>query len=302
MSEGAVDTGQTNMGDAAVAGPAPESTGTAQDTTTTSSDWRSELPPDLQNNPSIASTPDVATLAKRVVDLEKVAVGTEKIARPREGWTDEDWNRFYNAIGRPEESSGYKLPEAPEGLPWDGEFQSAMVQKMHAAGLTQKQVEAVIGTYMESVAGQWQEHQTSIAQAEEQGISELRKEWGRAYEGNLDMARRAFKSAAGEGFDDLANLTIEGGGKLGSDPRFIRLFKRIGEGMSEHGLPGGDGKAIARTTLTPDEAQSEMNRLQNPATDEGRAFLSALRDPQNPEHKATVAKWHQLIDQASARR
>lgn len=60
---------------------------------------------------------------------------------PNENATPEEWGKFYNELGRPEESSGYEFEtgELPEGLELNEELNNQFKELAHELGLTKDQ-------------------------------------------------------------------------------------------------------------------------------------------------------------------
>ena len=249
--------------------------------------WRESLSPDLRNNPTLEQIPDIEALAKAHVNVQKL-IGTEKIERPKEDWTDDQYAEFYSKLGRPADVADYDIEgiDVPEGLPWDDGFQTSMLKVMHEAGLTSNQVKKVLGGYIEGTGGQFQEATTNIAQARESGIQDLRNEWGKSFDSQIDLAKRAFMAGAGENFESVAGMTLQDGSQLGDHPSIIRAFAALGGKMNEHGLVGG---SASRTTLSPSEASGERNKLLNDSD-----FLAAYTDSSNLEHNAAVKRINDL--------
>ena len=65
------------------------------------SDWRSGLPEDVAGDPSLADIKDVSSLAKSYVHAQRM-VGRDKVSIPQEGAGEDEWNSFYDRLGRPE--------------------------------------------------------------------------------------------------------------------------------------------------------------------------------------------------------
>ena len=76
----------------------------ASDTSTVS--FHDTLPENLRTSPSMLKFKDVSGLAQGYVNLEQ-AFGGDKVAKPTDSWTDEQYNDFYAQIGRPEDINGY---------------------------------------------------------------------------------------------------------------------------------------------------------------------------------------------------
>jgi len=251
--------------------------------------WRDSLPADIRSNPTLESIDSVESLAKEHINVQKM-IGTEKIERPKDDWTPEQFNEFYGKLGRPAEAKDYDLDgiERPEGLPWDDGFQESMIGIMHEAGLTQGQVKKILGGYIESVGGQFTQATGEASRTRESAVQDLRNEWGKSFDAQVDLAKRAFRSGTGENFEAVAGLKMADGGQLGDHPAVIRAFAALGGKMNEHGLVGG---VSSRATLSPGEATSERNKLMS-----DQSFLDAYLNAEHLEHDVAVKKMQDLTN------
>ena len=117
-------------------------------------------------------------------------------------------------------------------------------------------------------------------QGHEQGQAKLRAELGAKYDESTALAKRAFKSASGDQFDELSHLVLADGTHLGDNPAFVRTFINVGMQFAEHGLAGekvgggGFGK-------TPEQANQEILEIE--------ANKNLYRDG-HPEQKLLQAK------------
>ena len=243
--------------------------------------WRDGLSADLRSNPTLEQIPDVETLALNHVNVQKL-IGGEKIPRPNENWGEEEWNNHFTQLGRPSKAEDYDLEgiDGPEGVPADAELQSAMVGEMHKLGLNSDQVKGILGFYNNAIGDQYQQGQADVTQARDTGIQELRNEWGKSFPAQVDLAMRAFKSGAGEGFEELAAMELAGGGLLGDHPAIIKAFAALGNKTSEHGLVGATAK---RSTFSPEESLTAIATLEAESA-------HILTDKSHPEHEAMLAK------------
>lgn len=268
---------------------APVSEPAAIGTPSQPTSWRDSLSADLKNNPTLEQIPDIETLAKNHVNVQKL-IGVDKIPRPKDDWTPEQYEEHYTRLGRPAKAEDYDLGavEIPEGLPLDEAFQGDMVGTMHKLGLTNQQVAGVLGAYYESVGGQYNALNVDNQQTREAGVQDLKNEWGRSFDAQVDLAQRAIKAGAGEKYNDLAGIKLADGRMLGDHPDVIRAFAALGNKMSEHGLVGAQK---SRSTLSPQEAGGARNKLMG-----DQEFLSAYTNSEHPEHDAAVAKMQALTE------
>ncbi|UCC74109.1 MAG: hypothetical protein JSV86_06000 [Gemmatimonadota bacterium] len=254
--------------------------------------WREDLASDLRENPSIQRFENPESLARAWLNAQKF-IGGEKIASPQPTWERSDWDQFYNAIGRPETAEGYDFGDfaPPEDMPWDEEFQGRMIRKMHETGLTNHQANDLLRSYMEGTAEQFREMVAVQERQRSEALNQLRHRWGQAFEPKVDLAKRAFRVAAGDDYQQIAAMRLDTGGQLGDDPRIISMFAKLGESLGEHQLVG---PKETRFTMTPEEARAEQKRL---LADEG--FEKAYFNKQHPEHEMAVQRMYDLISSAT---
>ena len=133
--------------------------------------------------------------------------------------------------------------------------------------------------------------QSEVEQAAASTLAELKREYGSGFDAKMDLANRAFALAAGEKADDIRNMVLADGSRLGDNGAFIRLFSKLGESLGEDSLRG-DG-ATQRFTKSPEQAQQELSVL---AIDE--QFQKILMDKTHPEHERAVERKDALYEMA----
>ena len=116
-------------------------------------DWRSGLPEDIRNDPSLADIKDVGAMAKSYINGQKL-IGKNRISLPGEGATDEEWSAFHSQLGRPDQSNLYDFgerPALPDGLEYDEGFETAYKDLAFKAGLTPQQAKTIFDGYHEYI-------------------------------------------------------------------------------------------------------------------------------------------------------
>jgi hypothetical protein len=251
---------------------------------TSSGDWRSALPEEIRDDPSFAKFNDVSSLASSYVNLQS-HLGRDKIAKPV---TDSDWDDVYEFLGRPESADKYEitladdLPDAVSAQLTD-ETLSSFKQEAHKLGLNAEQVKSLVSWQVGNMVGQHSAYQDGASKSIEDGESALRQEWGRAYDQNLDFAKKAFNEYGG---DALAAKMVSSG--MGNDPDVLKAFANIAKTtMADKDLAGpSSGTHMA---LTPEEARSEASTIMS---------HPAYTDKRHPEHNSMVKKVQGLFAQA----
>jgi hypothetical protein len=189
--------------------------------------------------------------------LEKtVGAPADQVVRLPKEDDAEGWGDVYTRLGRPEEPAGYKLNEVavPEGVP---DFTPRLREWAHEAGLSQNQTSQIHEKFqarLVEMSGELQNQQAEQAAAEEQA---LRKEWGSAWDENLNAGRR---------FRERFKINDEMTDKLESAlglRGLLELSAAIGRGLGEHGMPTGaedDGGGLT-FGMTPASAKAKIADL-----------------------------------------
>ena len=235
----------------------------------------SSMPEGLRDEPSLQTFDSVDKLAKSYVNAVKKIGGNPDnlISLPQEG---ESWDNLFNQIGRPEKPDGYDFGDDDGVLDDYREF-------AHQTGLTQDQAENILNLYGDI---QEEEQNQRVKEIEDLKLDteiNLQREWGRNYEGKIDMATRAFAQFSSP---ELRSVINESG--LGNHPEMIRAFSKIGELLGEDSLVVGTG--LGSSQYSPQQARDE---IQNHYSD--KEFSEAYRDNRNPGHKSAMNKMDKLF-------
>ena len=237
--------------------------------------WLDSLPEDFEfrQDPSLATIPDVPTLAKNYVETKKL-VGKKGVILPGEKDPEEKWEEVYTALGRPETPDGYEFarPDLPEGLTYAEDFEKDFRAQAHKAGLSAKQAKALYDWYVPLTMEWAKVGEAALTKAKE----ELASEWGDKVEENTRLAAEAFKRFASP--EDYQTM-FEGPTPLGNDPRLVRFFYKVGLAMQEDKFVSGKAGGGAEDL---DQQIAEVEK--NPA----------LYDAKDPQHDALVKKRDEL--------
>lgn len=275
--------------------PAGAGAGDAAPTT-----WDAALDPTQRQMVQTKGWKAPADVLRDYAQLEST-LGRDKVALPGKDAKPEDWDAVWNKLGRPEKPDGYDLSgfQPPEGVPWNGEAQTAMVGEMHKLGLTQSQVAGVMQAYAGVIGQDFQAIQERATKAVEETQATLRKDWGGAYDANLELANRAVKTAFGDQLQEASQMRLADGTYLLDHPAIAKAFAKIGAGMSEDGdLTGARGGAGgAGTPRTPAEAKAEIEKIRGEAVGDPNHPYTNRR---HPEFKAMQQRMNELYALANA--
>lgn len=227
------------------------------------------------------STPNEAIKAHH--HLEKF-LGADKAGRgvvvPKDDSPSEEWDSFYNKIGRPENAEGYELP-VPEGSGKD--FAEAMSKMMYESGIPKQAAH--------NLAKAWNEYQDQMLQQsneqkeslELQQEANLKKEWGAAYEANVAQAKIAARAfgLTGEQVQALQDT-------LGFDGTFKFIYDLGSKTGEDKFIGGAYSKDNSQDAYSPADAEKEWSRLMSDKDFVNKIFAG---DPKAMAIKSNLAKY-----------
>ncbi|MBN2643001.1 MAG: hypothetical protein JXR78_15220, partial [Victivallales bacterium] len=165
-----------------------------------SSDWKSSLPEELRDNPSLSKFKDVNSLAQSYVST-KALVGQNTVKLPSETSSPEDWNKFYTTLGRPDSPEGYEIKrneQIPEEYRNSPDVE-AFKKTFHELGLSAKQVNGIMSKYDEQLVASMANIDKQRAESVKQTVQKLRNDWGNDFENNIALADMAFNQLDTDG-------------------------------------------------------------------------------------------------------
>lgn len=254
--------------------------------------WLSEVDPTIKDHPSLQNFKGVGDLAKSHVEMQKL-VGLEKLPMPGKPYKEapDEYSMVFDRLGRPSDPNSYKLPDNLEHIDGHPQVTDEQVGEFkalaHKIGLMPHQVEALYQYQHDRTRSAVEAQGTMNSEQAEIAVKDLRKEYGTAFDGNVDLAKRMIGKFA----DDDFNSMVDAG--LGNHPAFIRFAVKVAKNFGEDGEFVGEGRPSM--TMTPEEASKEIAAIKG----------EALKDPKHPytnkmhpEHKAFVQKMSNLFAMA----
>ena len=260
----------------------PTETPVIKDTTSVP-DWKTMLPDDVRNDPSMKAIADIQSLAKSFVHAQKL-VGADKVAIPGKHATEDDWDNFFNKIGKPRDIGQYeiKVPESFDKKSMEGFKETAF--KNH---LLPKQAQAIIDWYSKANQEMSQQIESQTRAQQQEEIQSLKQEWGAAFDTKIARAQMVIKNHAD---DETIKYLAESG--LGNNIKLVRLLAKVGEMYNEDQIRGSGGDPNA---LSPQDAMRQANDIMS---DRSHPYY----DKHHPNHKAAVAEVSKLFQMASTAR
>ena len=177
---------------------------------------------------------------------------------PGENATEEDWEKFYDKLGRPESPEAYGLSkELPEGLEFSEDLYEGFTKEIYSSGLSKKQAEKIYTWYNQKSAELVKEMdariQASYKKSVDDAVASLKKEWGTDYQKNLDSAVATANRFLSPATKQYLNAT-----KLGNNPLLIKDFYNLSKQVSGAQIRG-DGPSGNINSLAELEAKMEAN-------------------------------------------
>jgi len=240
-------------------------------------DWRSSLSDEVSADPIWNKYETRADADKAFVEAQKF-MGREKFPMPGENATKEDWDVVFDALGRPKDVEGYKLPEGvtDDQKPLFEEFRGVARE----SGMLPAQYSKALEWYMGVEKKAMENQEAMMGDMRGQSEKELRTEWGSAYNEKVAQANSLI---AKFGNDEIAQ---EVEGKLGNNPAFIKFLANIASNLGEDVIEG-KGRSVM---MTPEEAKKEITKIK---ADGSHPFNDQFH-PENATSKQDMDRLYKL--------
>jgi hypothetical protein len=237
-------------------------------------DWKSTLPDDLKNDPTLSNFKDVESLAKTVVHQQK-QMGS-RIPLPK---TEEEFSELYGKLGRPDEAGGYEINVPTElSTYFDDGALNEFKNVAHKIGLNQNQVNALIEYQSGAIQHELTNEPAALQAQAEETTATLKQEWGLDYDKNLRAAKRALQVYGDDEIMELMNTSA------GNHPAVVKLFARLGKEVTEDMAQNTQNNNVA---VSPLDAKDEINAtMANPK--------HPYFDASHPEHRTAIERMRQL--------
>ena len=218
------------------------------------SEFLQQLPEEIRDHPSLQSINDVGNLGLSFVNAQRL-IGADKIPLPKNP-TEDDLNNIYTKLGKPEQPSGYEIKA--DGQILTEEDVNTYTDIAHKLGLSKTQANGILDYYRSSIQ-QTTEAMSKDAQQQKQQIEQnLKAEWGADYDAKVNQANRAVADIAGQ---DLLDMVLQDGTKVGNHPAFIKAFASF---------------ADFKTSVTKEDTISENSVNYRMSTAEAKSKLDAI--------------------------
>lgn len=187
-------------------------------------------------------------------------IGAKGVIVPGDNAKPEDVDKFYNSLGRPVKSEGYKLDpieNAHEKIKSNAELEGNFKAMAHKHGLTQKQASAMYKDYVGGISTGLTKHEEQVKQDTEKAGALLNQEWGAEYDVKINKVKTTIEKFGGS--DALAHFNEKG---YGRDPVVLKTLANISKHFSEDTFIKGDGVVPSNVA----DAMKKINDIQEDKT------------------------------------
>ena len=238
-------------------------------TTDTGATFLDTLPEDIRGEPSLKNFTNSGDLAKSFIHAQRM-VGMDKIPVPGKHSTEDDWQVIYDRLGRPSDPNEYAFENSSFQAddPGVAEFKKVA----HAAGLNPSQANKIMQFYDGLQQSSAETVTANEQKVREESELELRKDFGLAFDRKVQQADDVFQKFFP---NEMKDVKLANGNLLGNEPIFIKALAKLADNFSEDSIQSEND-----LTLTPDDAQKEIDKLMSPGT--------PYWDKKHPGHQAAV--------------
>jgi len=220
------------------------------------SEFLQQLPEEIRDHPSLQSINDVGNLGLSYVNAQRL-IGADKIPLPKNP-TEDDLSNIYSKLGRPDEPSGYAI-QADGQILTEGDV-NTYTDIAHKLGLSKTQANGILDYYRSSIQ-QTTEAMSKDAQQQKQQIEQnLKAEWGADFDAKVSQANRAVADIAGQ---DLLDMVLQDGTKVGNHPAFIKAFASFADFKNSVTKEDTISENSVNYRMSPADAKAKIDTIMN---------------------------------------
>lgn len=191
--------------------------------------WTEQLPRDYREKFSdYESYKDFVGAAAEALELKDKA-----IVKPADDAPQEDWDRFYASVGRPDGPDGYELSNTDEY----GEFADSFKQQAHKLGLTAQQASDLWSWYYEQDTQLIEQEKKAVQEQVQKVQEQLKTDWGDQFDAQMKNIDR-FKQKYGS--EELAKELQNP--RVGNNIALIKAIAQAGADLAPDSLVEGTVK------------------------------------------------------------
>ncbi|WP_440617641.1 hypothetical protein [Cysteiniphilum sp. 6C5] len=236
--------------------------------------WKSDIAPDYHEH--INHFESIGDLVKGYYDLKSKPQGLI----PPQDDNQEQWNSFYNQLGRPENKQ--YLEANDEERKTIAPYEDILFN----AGLSKKQGQTLLNALINKAQTDAKANEEAQKKTYEANQAALKEKYGDKMDATLNVINSTLKKFGGESLTGLLEATQY-------HPELVNFLVNVGQSQSPSTLITGDSKPI---TGSKEHAIAEIKRLEN-----DDKFMQKYHDNSHQDHDEAIKTLTQLYDQAYSR-
>ena len=240
------------------------------------SEFLQQLPEEIRDHPSLQSINDVGNLGLSFVNAQRL-IGADKIPLPKNP-TEDDLNNIYTRLGKPEQPSGYEI-KADGQILTEGDV-NTYTDIAHKLGLSKTQANGILDYYRSSIQQTTEAMSKDSEQQRQQIEQSLKAEWGADFDAKVSQANRAVADIAGQ---DLLDMVLQDGTKVGNHPAFIKAFANFADFKNSVTKEDTISENSVNYRMSPADAKAKIDTIMN---DKSHAYW----DRKNPVAREKAVK------------
>lgn len=245
-------------------------------------DWTDQLDDDIKGEASLLEVGNVKDMAKMYVKGQRM-VGADKIVKPGENATDDEWADFFTGIGKPKTAQDYPY-KRPEKMPEDKRTDDLLNDaraKAHAMNWTTWQWKQYMKDEDKRILDEIETQEGTDKIAADDAHAVLDKLWGMKKEDRLHHVSVFLDDYIKPNMgDEFVGEVMD---KYGRDPLFFRLMWPMVKQTLE-----GEAEIAELKQTAPKEAKAELAELM--ASEEYTAWCDGTMARKNPEKAKSFAR------------
>jgi hypothetical protein len=224
-------------------------------------EWPEGLADDLKNEPSLKpfvgkeGKVNTAALLKSYHETKK-AFGKDKVILPDDTFDADRTKEFWGKLGAKDSADQYEVKVAEGSLLQEkfvNDMKTFAAENHIPVGTVQKMADFMEAQSLTAKTESDESFNTKIAES----LEPIKKEYGAAYDLNINMAKRVINEVSGLSDDEKAIFSDP---TIGSNPSVIKILVNIGKKLfKEDGIQGTSDSGL----LSPEQAQDEINKIYN---------------------------------------
>lgn len=239
-------------------------------------DWKeTHIPEKYRSDPYIGLFKDAESFMEGVRGLKNLA-GKKGLEKPVDGATEQQWDDYWKAVGRPDSPDDYKYESLKDSanqplFEFEDSTLKPIKEEMFKHGLTNDQVQANLDIYANLQIAEAEAQVDIVAAERMQTVSNLTSAWGDQYESNVT---RAYGIMDHLGLGEF----VESKG-LEANEALLRAMHALSSEYSEAVIgPKGSTKTV----------HSELTELES---------SPAYHNANDPKHKEVISRRLALLKQ-----